>query len=93
LQRREREVEEEGFAAGNSADSGLSNRGSVATPRIVSGDYYDVLPFDDDSVGLCIADVAEQKECRRRVDVEFSGECSRLCFAFTIARRAVRKIG
>lgn len=26
--------------------------------RIVGGDYYDVLPFDDNSVSLCIADVA-----------------------------------
>jgi phosphoserine phosphatase RsbU/P len=26
--------------------------------RVVSGDYFDVLPFDQDTVGLCIADVA-----------------------------------
>jgi len=26
--------------------------------RIVGGDYFDVLPFDDDVMGLCIADVA-----------------------------------
>jgi phosphoserine phosphatase RsbU/P len=32
--------------------------GAWQPARIVGGDYYDVLPFDDDSVGLCIADVA-----------------------------------
>jgi len=26
--------------------------------RVVGGDYFDVLPFDADSLGLCIADVA-----------------------------------
>src|ERR1700719_4605012 len=26
--------------------------------RVVGGDYFDVLPFDDESCGLCIADVA-----------------------------------
>ncbi len=26
--------------------------------RVVGGDYFDVLPFDTDSLGLCIADVA-----------------------------------
>lgn len=26
--------------------------------RIVGGDYFDVLPFDDDAMGICIADVA-----------------------------------
>src|SRR5260370_31557316 len=26
--------------------------------RVVSGDYFDVLPFDADALGLCIADVA-----------------------------------
>jgi sigma-B regulation protein RsbU (phosphoserine phosphatase) len=26
--------------------------------RVVSGDYFDVLPFDTDALGLCIADVA-----------------------------------
>jgi sigma-B regulation protein RsbU (phosphoserine phosphatase) len=26
--------------------------------RIVGGDYFDVLPFDEDALGLCIADVA-----------------------------------
>src|SRR6202035_3409504 len=32
--------------------------GAWQSARIVGGDYFDVLSFDDDTLGLCIADVA-----------------------------------
>jgi phosphoserine phosphatase RsbU/P len=32
--------------------------GAWQSARVVGGDYYDVLPFDNNAVGLCIADVA-----------------------------------
>jgi phosphoserine phosphatase RsbU/P len=37
---------------------GYEISGAWQSARIVGGDYYDVLPFDDDTRGLCIADVA-----------------------------------
>jgi sigma-B regulation protein RsbU (phosphoserine phosphatase) len=64
LQRREREVEEaraiqQGFLPQEIPQiPGYRIAGAWQPARIVGGDYYDVLPFDDDSVGLCIADVA-----------------------------------
>jgi sigma-B regulation protein RsbU (phosphoserine phosphatase) len=64
LQRREREVEEaraiqQGFLPQEIPQiPGYQIYGAWQPARIVGGDYYDVLPFDDDSVGLCIADVA-----------------------------------
>ena len=64
LQRREREVEEaraiqQGFLPQEIPQiPGYQIAGAWQPARIVGGDYYDVLPFDDDSVGLCIADVA-----------------------------------
>ncbi len=64
LQRREREVEEaraiqQGFLPQEIPQiPGYQISGAWQPARIVGGDYYDVLPFDDDSVGLCIADVA-----------------------------------
>jgi phosphoserine phosphatase RsbU/P len=32
--------------------------GAWQSARVVGGDYFDVLPFDDNTLGLCIADVA-----------------------------------
>jgi sigma-B regulation protein RsbU (phosphoserine phosphatase) len=64
LQRREREVEEaraiqQGFLPQEIPQiPGYQISGAWQPARIVGGDYYDVLPFDDDAVGLCIADVA-----------------------------------
>ena len=64
MQRREREVEEaraiqQGFLPQEIPQiPGYQIAGAWQPARIVGGDYYDVLPFDDDSVGLCIADVA-----------------------------------
>jgi len=64
LQRREREVEEaraiqQGFLPQEIPQlPGYQISGAWQPARIVGGDYYDVLPFDDNSVGLCIADVA-----------------------------------
>src|SRR5690349_16198422 len=37
---------------------GYQISGAWQSARIVGGDYYDVLPFDADTRGLCIADVA-----------------------------------
>ena len=64
LQRRDREVEEaraiqQGFLPQEIPQiPGYQISGAWQPARIVGGDYYDVLPFDDDSAGLCIADVA-----------------------------------
>src|SRR6202047_4564856 len=64
LHRREREIEEAraiqlGFLPKEIPQiPGYEIAGAWQPARIVGGDYYDVLPFDDDSVGLCIADVA-----------------------------------
>jgi len=64
LQRREREMVEaraiqQGFLPQEIPQiPGYQISGAWQPARIVGGDYYDVLPFDDDSVGLCIADVA-----------------------------------
>jgi phosphoserine phosphatase RsbU/P len=38
--------------------SGYEIVGAWQSARIVGGDYFDVLPFDDNILGLCIADVA-----------------------------------
>jgi sigma-B regulation protein RsbU (phosphoserine phosphatase) len=38
--------------------AGYDIAGAWQSARVVSGDYFDVLPFDDDTRGLCIADVA-----------------------------------
>jgi sigma-B regulation protein RsbU (phosphoserine phosphatase) len=38
--------------------SGYEIAGAWQSARIVGGDYFDVLPFDDNILGLCIADVA-----------------------------------
>jgi DNA-binding response OmpR family regulator len=40
---------------------GLRIAGTWRPARIVGGDYYDILKFDENTVGVCIADV-----CRRR---------------------------
>ena len=61
LQRREREVEEaraiqQGFLPQEIPQiPGYQICGAWQPARIVGGDYYDVLPFDDGSIGLCIA--------------------------------------
>jgi len=62
--RREREVEEaraiqQGFLPQEIPQlPGYQIAGAWQPARIVGGDYYDILPFDGDAVGLCIADVA-----------------------------------
>src|SRR5262249_41123071 len=38
--------------------SGYEIIGAWQSARVVGGDYFDVLPFDRNTVGLCIADVA-----------------------------------
>jgi phosphoserine phosphatase RsbU/P len=38
--------------------SGYEIAGAWQSARVVGGDYFDVLPFDQDTLGLCIADVA-----------------------------------
>jgi sigma-B regulation protein RsbU (phosphoserine phosphatase) len=38
--------------------AGYEIAGAWQSARVVSGDYFDVLPFDEDTRGLCIADVA-----------------------------------
>jgi phosphoserine phosphatase RsbU/P len=38
--------------------AGFELAGAWQSARLVGGDYYDVLPFADGTVGLCIADVA-----------------------------------
>jgi sigma-B regulation protein RsbU (phosphoserine phosphatase) len=38
--------------------AGYEIAGAWQPARIVGGDYYDVFPFDGDTLGLCIADVA-----------------------------------
>lgn len=38
--------------------AGYEISGMWQSARLVGGDYFDVLPFDDDTRGLCIADVA-----------------------------------
>jgi phosphoserine phosphatase RsbU/P len=64
FQRREREVEEareiqQGFLPQEIPQiPGYQIAGAWQPARTVGGDYYDVLPFDGDAVGLCIADVA-----------------------------------
>ena len=61
---REREVEEaraiqQGFLPQEIPQlPGFEIAGAWQPARIVGGDYYDVLPFDGNAVGLCIADVA-----------------------------------
>src|SRR5260370_25678151 len=42
----------------NRAARRIRNRGRVAIRARRGGDYFDVLPFDRDTFGLCIADVA-----------------------------------
>jgi sigma-B regulation protein RsbU (phosphoserine phosphatase) len=38
--------------------AGYEITGAWQSARLVGGDYFDVLPFDEDTRGLCIADVA-----------------------------------
>jgi phosphoserine phosphatase RsbU/P len=38
--------------------AGYDISGAWQSARLVGGDYFDVLPFDDETRGLCIADVA-----------------------------------
>jgi len=50
---------QEGFLPKQIAQlSGYEISGAWQSARIVGGDYYDVLPFDGETRGLCIADVA-----------------------------------
>jgi len=64
LQRRQKEMEEaraiqQGFLPQDVPQlPGYQIAGAWQPARIVGGDYYDVLPFDENSAGLCIADVA-----------------------------------
>src|SRR5277367_3611181 len=64
LHRREREIEEAraiqlGFLPKEIPQlSGYEIAGAWQPARIVGGDYYDVFPFEGDTLGLCIADVA-----------------------------------
>src|ERR1700687_4380252 len=37
---------------------GYEIAGAWQSARVVGGDYFDVLPFDEERIGLCIADVA-----------------------------------
>ena len=98
FQRREREVEEareiqQGFLPQEIPQiPGYQIAGAWQPARTVGGDYYDVLPFDGDAVGLCIADVAGKGNACGHADVKFSGRRSRICFGFSAARYALRKI-
>jgi phosphoserine phosphatase RsbU/P len=64
LHRQEQEIEEaraiqEGFLPKQIPQiSGFEIAAAWQPARIVGGDYFDVLPFDDRTLGLCIADVA-----------------------------------
>lgn len=64
LHQQEREIEEAraiqlGFLPQNIPQVlGYQITGAWEPARIVGGDYYDVLPFGRESLGLCIADVA-----------------------------------
>jgi phosphoserine phosphatase RsbU/P len=64
LHRREREIEEAraiqlGFLPKEIPQlPGYEIAGAWQPARIVGGDYYDVFPFGEDALGLCIADVA-----------------------------------
>src|SRR5579859_801942 len=50
---------QEGFLPKEIAQlSGYEIAGAWQSARVVGGDYFDVLPFDGESCGLCIADVA-----------------------------------
>ena len=46
--------------------------------RTVSGDYYDVLKFDDQKAALCIADVSGKGNARGAADVQRSSRRSRV---------------
>jgi len=64
LHKQEQEIEEaraiqEGFLPKQIPQiEGFEITASWQPARIVGGDYFDVLRFDDDTLGLCIADVA-----------------------------------
>jgi sigma-B regulation protein RsbU (phosphoserine phosphatase) len=64
LHQQEREIEEaraiqEGFLPKEIPQlTGYDIAAAWQPARIVGGDYYDVLPFGSDAVGVCIADVA-----------------------------------
>jgi sigma-B regulation protein RsbU (phosphoserine phosphatase) len=50
---------QEGFLPKQIAQlEGYEIAGAWQSARVVGGDYFDVLPFDSDTFGLCIADVA-----------------------------------
>jgi len=50
---------QEGFLPKQIAQlAGYEIAGAWQSARVVGGDYFDVLPFDSDTLGLCIADVA-----------------------------------
>jgi sigma-B regulation protein RsbU (phosphoserine phosphatase) len=50
---------QEGFLPKQIAQlAGYEIAGAWQSARVVGGDYFDVLPFDDETLGLCIADVA-----------------------------------
>ena len=50
---------QEGFLPKQIAQlAGYEIAGAWQSARVVGGDYFDVLPFDSDTFGLCIADVA-----------------------------------
>jgi len=50
---------QEGFLPKQIAQlAGYEIAGAWQSARVVGGDYFDVLPFDRDTFGLCIADVA-----------------------------------
>jgi phosphoserine phosphatase RsbU/P len=64
LQEQDREIEEaraiqQGFLPKSIPQlRGYEIAGTWQPARVVSGDYYDVLPFNGEAVGICIADVA-----------------------------------
>jgi len=64
VQQQEKEIEEartiqEGFLPKEIPQlAGYSIAAAWQPARIVGGDYFDVLPFGSDAVGICIADVA-----------------------------------
>lgn len=64
LHEQEREIEEaraiqQGFLPKEIAQMpGYEIAGAWQPARVVGGDYFDVIPFGDDVMGLCIADVA-----------------------------------
>ncbi|MGH9682494.1 MAG: PP2C family protein-serine/threonine phosphatase [Candidatus Acidiferrales bacterium] len=64
LHQQEREMKEaraiqQGFLPRETAQMpGYEIAGAWQPARVVGGDYFDVIPFGDDAMGLCIADVA-----------------------------------